>query len=268
MLLSRWSIWSKINPKERSMCCTKAIVCVYTFLWTCAGQVCCRMGGVTVVLVLFCFQSTWTTKIFQLVDSTEITGAQEPRCDHWGQAESISIISGFRFCIEICREWCEKLQFCLIFAIFRCDKMKPGGLDVFRWTARCCAQLGSDSRCDIEMSHCCTAVFRSKQCRFSKVFVERFFMLKFLGLGFNLHVLLLMKLWLMLRGQWTFRHHKDVIEPEMHCGPLGVLIFLEWGLFGRMWSSQTLTWEKQLLISFDIKKHFVFSSIWVVLLEF
>ena len=54
----------------------------------------------------------------------------------------------------------------------------------------------------------------------------------------------------------------------MHCGSLGILIFLEWGLFGRMWSSQTLTWEKQLLISFDTKKYFVFSSIWVVLLVF
>lgn len=45
----------------------------------------------------------------------------------------------------------------------------------------------------------------------------------------------------LLRGQWTFRHYKDVIEPEMRCGSLGILIFLECGLFGRMWSSQTLT---------------------------
>ena len=189
---------------SRSMCCTKAIVCVYTFshFFEHAPGSECVAAWEVLPLFLSCFA-------FNLLEQKNI-----PACwQYWNHRSSRTAVWPLRtsrkhldhlglqiLYRKIPREWCEKLQFCWIFAIFRCDKMKPGGLDVFRWTARCCAQLGSDSRCDIEMSHCCTAVFRSKQCKFSKVFVERFFMLKFLGLGFNVHVLLLMKFWLNASG--------------------------------------------------------------------
>ena len=257
MLLSRWSIWSIINPKERSMCCTKAIVGVYTFLWRCAGQVSVLPHG-------RCYRCSCLVLLSIYLNKEILTGAQEPRCDHWGQAESIS---GFRFCVEICREWCSTsvlFDFCN-FPVWQDEAWRFGCVPM-DGEVLCPAGLRFKVRHgDVPLLH---RSFSFQAVQVFEGFLERFFMLKFLVLdSMSMSCCSWSYDW-MLRGQWTFRHYKDVIEPEMRCGSLGVLIFLEWGLFGRMWSSQTLTWEKQLLISFDIKKHFVFSSIWVVLLEF